>query len=108
MKPVVEILIASNQTKIKQAITHQRIATSYLSGFMVDLVKLGVFTPSVPDGEDSRGNRTYRLMTPQELVARSTEICELTFKILEEKGWTAEMPPIDKLIDLSQVGFTSE
>lgn len=99
-------LIASNE-KFKQVMHHDRAAISKQGMFVLDLVKVGTFSASIPDGYDKRGNQTYRLMTPDELVKRSMETAEKTFAALETTGWVKIGPSFDEMKedDGGQAGF---
>jgi hypothetical protein len=100
-KPVETAIVKPND-RINQVLIHQRVACSFIATFAMDLIKAGSFLPTVPDGDDSAGNRVYTVMSPADLVARSVVIAELTFGAFAEKSWVVESPSVDKLRDDSQ------
>jgi hypothetical protein len=102
----VEVEKVSDHQKYDATVTHQRIAIGKAASFAMDLMKLAMIQPCVPDGEDSSGTRQYRVLTEQEVVARALKITELAFAEFQSREWTAEIPSLSDLRrDGAGVGF---
>jgi len=95
----VEAIMLKPEQRLNQCITHQRIAVSYASQFAMDLMKLAMIQPAVPDGEDSNGTRQYRMMTEAEVVGRAMAIADLAFEAFKSKGWIADAPTMADLMN---------
>jgi len=46
----------------------------------------------VLDGEDSAGRQKMRVMTPEELAKAACDTAEETWKQIEARGWTVDIP----------------
>lgn len=104
-KPIEMHLVESDQ-KFKALVPHHEVTRGDHATFVMDLMKAGSFVPSVWDGEDSRGQAKYRLLTPEELVARCVDITTRSFAVFAEKDWTAKVPEFESLLDEGgSVGF---
>lgn len=57
-----------------------------------DLMKQLAIVAAVPDGEDAAGRQKLRLMTPEEVVARATNIADLAWKEYRTRGWLLDIP----------------
>jgi hypothetical protein len=59
-----------------------------------------------PDGTTPGGHQAYRLLSPDEVVARAFAIADGVFAEFEKRGWSASIPALDELRGSSAgVGF---
>lgn len=47
---------------------------------------------ATPDGEDSAGRQRFRLMTPEEVAQRATDIADCAFEQFEKRDWLTAIP----------------
>lgn len=62
------------------------------ANFMLQLVERWGMVAATPAGEDSSGRQKLRLSTPEELVARATEMTALVFHACRDAGWIVPIP----------------
>lgn len=105
--PAIEVMHTARGTKFDPTVTHQGFAVSHVANFAMELIKLAMIQPCLPDGEDSAGNRQYRMLTEQEVVERAVKITEVAFSAFEAREWVAQMPALVDLLreEEGQIGF---
>lgn len=84
-QPDIEI-VALDDKRRNQLLTHWRSMPDQQATFAMDLVKLMAMTtdPSI--------KRKNALVTPSQIVERAVEITEMMFSKFEQKGWIIDFP----------------
>jgi len=98
-RPSIEVAVLPEGERTKQVAIHHLVVAGHVAAFAMDLAKVGSFSPSIADGDDTNGGVKYRLMTPDELVTRSMEIASLIFERCDNLGWTQPVPSLETLRD---------
>lgn len=77
--------------KVETIVNESHVA-EFEARLATQLIERWGIVAAVPDGEDSSGRQTIRLMTPEETVQRAVETAELAVKTFHDKGWMHKMP----------------
>jgi hypothetical protein len=103
---VIEVRQLANHEKPAPIAINQLLAMSGIAQFATMLMQQGMAMPCMNDGFDADGRHRYRLMTPEEVVGRAVAISDLALAAFAARGWSAEMPRLDDLIQAgAPVGF---
>jgi hypothetical protein len=102
-------VIEKNQ-KIKQSYHHQRIMESHIAAYAKEVVRSLAMQYVPTEGFDPAGHQMLRERTPAELdqiIERGIYIAAQTYRLMAEKGWLAQVPPMPELMDddSEAVGF---
>jgi len=62
------------------------------ASFAMDVIGRLAICTAVPDGEDSVGRQKLRMMTPEEIVARATDVADRAWKEFRARGWLLDIP----------------
>ena len=107
----VDFVALERDQKTKQCLHHQRIMESHIAAYAKEIVRSLAMQYVPTDVFDKSKNQVLRERTPAELeevVNRGIWIAERTYQCMAAKGWLAEVPGLQDLLEAeeSSVGFS--
>ena len=97
MKPLAEVsVISPRDPPLSQAVFNERHKVITRGQYFAELVRSLMMTAVYTDVHVD-GRQLCRNITPQEAVAKSEEVTQLLYEVLERRGWVLEMPALADL-----------
>jgi hypothetical protein len=94
--PGIEVTVLQpDDINLKRVHVQARTAFAPQTGWVMQLIE--ACAGPQPDGVTPSGHQAYRLLSPDEAVARAFAIADGVLAEFDKRGWSAPLPALDEL-----------